>query len=249
MPQVFSAKMNVIARASIVAALAAAGILAVGRAYLYAFVVRNRHGSQRRAASAVQPPASRGRPGDRLPVLPYLGGALALCRHSAHEDLHELPFPDLGRQPDAGTGARELSHRSIAPLAPGLQPARIRLLRPQHPRPERHWLLDVPRADRRDALHLSSADAADGVVPRMPPQPGAADPPSRGSLQHPVPAARWTNSTWAASSSDNTASKILPPSPVARRVTDDRQKEPQCRTGRLRGASAVRRGKTVLAEP
>ncbi len=58
-------------------------------------------------------------------------------------------------------------------VAARLQPARLRLLRPQHPRPQRRRLLDLPRPDRRDAVHVPGAVAADGVVPGLPPQPGA----------------------------------------------------------------------------
>ncbi len=78
----------------------------------------------------------------------------------------------------------------VAPLASRLQFARLRLLRPQHPRAEGGRLLDVSRPDRRDALHLPGADAADGVVPRLPSQSGRERPPARRGVQHEVPAAR-----------------------------------------------------------
>ena len=45
MPQVFSAKMNVVTRASVVGALLLSGLRAVGRSYLHAVFVRNRHGA------------------------------------------------------------------------------------------------------------------------------------------------------------------------------------------------------------
>ncbi len=34
-------------------------------------------------------------PRHRLPLLPYVGGKLQLCGHSAYQDLHELPFANL----------------------------------------------------------------------------------------------------------------------------------------------------------
>ena len=64
--------------------------------------------------------------------------------------------------------------RPVAALAARLQPARLRLLRPQHPRPQGRRLRHLSRPHRRDAAHLSGAVAADGVVPGLPPQPGAA---------------------------------------------------------------------------
>ena len=65
-----------------------------------------------------------------------VGRELVLRRHAADQDLHELPFADLGRQRHARAGARQLPHRPVAALAARLQPARLRLLRPQHPRPQ-----------------------------------------------------------------------------------------------------------------
>ena len=173
MPQVFSAKMNVIARASIVGALGLlASALWVGLIY-----TRSSYGTGM-GVSVVQPV-----PFSHQHHVGILGIDCRYCHTSVeHSSFAGMPptktcmnchSPDLGRQPDAGAGPRELPHRPVAPLAAGLQSARLRLFRPQHSRAEGHRLLVVPRADRRDAVHLSSADAADGVVPRLPPQPGS----------------------------------------------------------------------------
>ena len=65
-----------------------------------------------RAAGAVQPCASRRRLGRGLPLLPHHGRDFELRQHSAHQDLHELPFADLEHEPHAGTGARQFPHRT-----------------------------------------------------------------------------------------------------------------------------------------
>ena len=66
------------------------------------------------AAGAIQPPAPQCRAGHRLPLLPYLGGAVELRGDSADQNLHELPLADLDERGDAGAGTRELPHRPVA---------------------------------------------------------------------------------------------------------------------------------------
>ena len=65
-----------------------------------------------RAADPVQPRAPRRRQRHRLPLLPHLGRGFVVCRHSADQDLHELPLADLLRQPVPRAGPRELPDRS-----------------------------------------------------------------------------------------------------------------------------------------
>ena len=49
------------------------------------------------------------RPRHRLPLLPHLGRGLALRRHPADQDLHELPLADLDQRRAARAGARRAS--------------------------------------------------------------------------------------------------------------------------------------------
>ena len=71
------------------------------------------------AACSFQSPAPRGRPGNRLPLLSHFGRDLQLRRHSAHQDLHELPFADLDQCGPAGAGPRKLQERQIAGVDAG----------------------------------------------------------------------------------------------------------------------------------
>ena len=43
--------------------------------------------------------------GNRLPLLPHLGGDFGLRRHSSDQDVHELPLADLDERAHAGAGA------------------------------------------------------------------------------------------------------------------------------------------------
>src|SRR5262249_11729684 len=52
------------------------------------------------------------------------------------------------------------------------RPARLRLLRSQHPRAQRRRLHDVPRPGGSDAAHVAGAVAPDGVVSGLPSEPG-----------------------------------------------------------------------------
>ena len=51
-----------------------------------------------RSTGAVQPPASCGGPGDRLPLLPHLGRGIIQRRPAADLYLHDLPFADLDQR-------------------------------------------------------------------------------------------------------------------------------------------------------
>ena len=114
--------------------------VAVGRLDPEPFVVRHKCWDRACAAGPLQPPASRRRPGDRLPLLPHLGGEFVVRRDAAHQDVHELSFADVGGKRRARTGTAELSDRRAAQVAPRLQFARLRLLRSQHSRAERDRL-------------------------------------------------------------------------------------------------------------
>src|SRR6185503_11074548 len=67
-------------------------------------------------------------------------------------------------------------------VEPGARSARLRLLRPQHPREQRRRLHDLPRAGRSHAADVAGALAADGVVPRLPSRAGALRPAARGGV-------------------------------------------------------------------
>src|SRR4029079_18321700 len=58
----------------------------------------------------------------------------------------------------------------------------------QHPRRQRGRLLDLPRPHRPDVPHLAGADAADGAVHQLPPQPGSVRATEGSVLQHAVAA-------------------------------------------------------------
>ena len=111
---------------------------------------------------------------------------VVLRRHAADRDVHELPLADLGRQPDARAGARELPRptsrsagtasttcptSSTSTTAIHVQQGR-RLRRRCHGRVDQ-----MPLTWQAQPLH-------DGVVPRLPPRPRAAPPAARGGLQH-----------------------------------------------------------------
>src|SRR5882762_7884184 len=46
----------------------------------------------------------------------------------------------------------------------------------------------LSRPRRPDAAHVSAGDAANGVVPGMPPRAGKESPPARSGIQHALPA-------------------------------------------------------------
>ena len=136
---------------------------------------------------------------------------------------------------DARAGARRATATDESlPLEPRLQPARLRLLRPQHPRPQGRRLHDLPRPHRRDAVHLPGALAADGVVPRLPPAARAPPAAARGGLQHangrPPP-----DQARARPRAGETvrAARHRASSPLARCATDEPAKEPRPRVADL----------------
>src|SRR5438477_68628 len=163
--------------------------LRAGRRLAPALAVPDRGGRAARAADPLQPQAPRGRAGHRLPLLPHPGGGLLVRRHPAHRDMHELPPRDLEGQPDARGGARELPQRPAARVDPRPRPPRLRLLRSQHPCRQGRGLRQLSRARRRHAAHLARGDAADGLVPRLPPPSRALRAPARARLRHGLAAA------------------------------------------------------------
>src|SRR5437899_2614635 len=163
--------------------------LRAGRRLAPALTVPDRGGRAARAADPLQPQAPRGGARHRLPLLPHLGGGVLVRGHPAHRDVHELPPRDLEGQPDARGGARELSQRPAARVDPRPRPPRLRLLRSQHPRRQGRGLRQLSRARRRHAAHLAGGDAADGLVPRLPPPSRALRAPARARLRHGLAAA------------------------------------------------------------
>ena len=108
--------------------------------------------------------------GLRLPLLPHDGRDLQLRQHSAHQDLHELPFADLDHQPHAGTGARQFPHRRIDPVDARERSAGLRLFQSQHSHQQGSRLRELPRKSGPDAAHLAGELAPDGVVPQLSPE-------------------------------------------------------------------------------
>ena len=118
--------------------------------------------------------APRQRPRPRLPVLPYHGGDLAECGHSADPYLHDLPLTDLDQCRNPRTGAAEPGRGQATALDRSLHLARLRLFRPQHPHCQRRRLHRMSRADWRHAADPESVDALYELVPLLPPRSSAA---------------------------------------------------------------------------
>ena len=132
--------------------------------------------------------------------------------------------------------------------------AGLRLLRPQHPREQGRRLHDVPRAGRSHAAHVAGAVAADGMVPRLPPQPRAVRPaaraPSSASTTHRPPNQLELGKRLVARVSDSEAHELLDVSPMSEpartrqtRVARRRQR----RRRRLADARGARRRSGVSA--
>ena len=103
------------------------------------------------------------------------------------------------------------------------RPARLRLLQPQHPRQQGRRLHDLPRPGRSDAADVAGEVAADGVVPRLPPQSGALRAAARGGLPRRLRSRRRTSSSSASAWSPNIRFRN---SRAARRATDEHATEP-----------------------
>ena len=99
MSQIFHHSTNTFARITIFGAVFIIGFPDVGVRGTRPVALRDAGRAGARTAGAVQPCASCWRAGHRLPVLSHVGGNFQLRRHSAHQDLHELPFADLDTSP------------------------------------------------------------------------------------------------------------------------------------------------------
>ena len=84
--------------------------------------------------------------------------------------------------PMLAAGARQPGDQQAAGLEPGPRPARLRLLQPLDPRPEGGRLRELPRPGRPDAPDVEGRADDDGVVPEVPPQPGASPPAERKEI-------------------------------------------------------------------
>ncbi len=99
-----------------------------------------------------------------------------------------------------GAGARQLPHRRTAPLASRLQPARLRLFRPQHPRAEGRRLLHLPRRIDEMPFTYQEPSLLMEWCLDCHRASGAAPPPARRGVQHEMRSSRPTSSSWDASS-------------------------------------------------
>ena len=99
------------------------------------------------------------------------------------------------------------------------RPARLRLLQPQHPREQGRRLHDLPRPGRSHAADVAGAVAADGMVPRLPPQPRALRAPARRGVPRRLRAAAESGSSSARGWSPSIRFRS---SRAARRATDER---------------------------
>ena len=151
-----------------------------------------------RAAGAVQPRAPRRRHRHRLPLLPHLGRGrpsfagippTKTCMNCHSQIWANSPLLEPVRE-SFRTGRAD-------PVDARPRPARLRLLRPQHPREQGRRLHDLPRPGRPDAADVAGAVAADGVVPRLPPRARALRPAARRRVQRRLRAARRTSSSSA----------------------------------------------------
>ena len=102
--------------------------------------------------------------------------------------------------------SRELAHGPVDRLGQGLRPARLRLLQPLDPRRQGRRLRDLPRAHRPDAARLAASDAADVLVPRLPPEPGEESAPARSGLHDGIRARGQRRGDWAGVSGTSTTS-------------------------------------------
>ena len=132
----------------------------------------------------------------------HVGGNGIDCRycHTSVEDSAFAGIPptktcmncharDLREQPVPRAGPHELRDQPAARVDARPRPARLRALRSQHPCQQGRGMHHVPRADRPHGADLAGEVAPDGVVPRLPPQPGAVRPPAQPGVLRRVPAA------------------------------------------------------------
>ena len=110
MAQVFHRSANTIARASIIGVVLVVSVLLWAALEMqrspYATYQMWRRPSRCPSAISTMSPAMAS-----TAATATLRSRIRLCRHSSHQDLHELPFADLDERADAGAGARELPHR------------------------------------------------------------------------------------------------------------------------------------------
>ena len=142
--------------------------------------------------------------------------------------------------------------------------ARLRVLRPQHPRRKGRRLLDMPRPGRQDAADAKAELAADGMVPRLPQAPRALRAAARRGLQHELrgarqPARAGTKARGRESHpEDDGLQRMSPMKPSsqarqrarvladARRTTGRQPRRARRRRVRVAAARAVRRGRAPL---
>ncbi len=74
-------------------------------------LLRHPSSHRTRTTGAVQPQAPRRRRGLRLPLLPHLGRDLGIRGDPAHQDVHELPFPNLGQTARCSSRCARASRR------------------------------------------------------------------------------------------------------------------------------------------
>ena len=148
MPQIFRPSSNTIARLSLMGA-PFPGVPAVDLPGLHALVLRHRRGHHPRAdrspsATSITSASWASIAATAIPrssTAPYAGMPPTQTCMNCHSQMwvgSDMLEPV----------ARQLPHRPIAALAARLQPARLRLFRPQHPRPQGRRLLDLPRPHR-----------------------------------------------------------------------------------------------------
>src|SRR5438270_263220 len=81
-------------------------------------------------------------------------------------------------------------------MGAGTPAGRLRVFQPQHPHQQRRGLLVVSRANQSNAAGIPGFDAADGLVPGLPSQPGSCAAASRSGFQYELAATCEPGGNW-----------------------------------------------------
>ena len=118
MPQIFHPSTNTLSRLTIYGALGRARTT-VSLLPDHAVSLPDAGSRGTSTARAIFPRTSCARAGDRLSLLPYLGGNVVIRGLAPDLHMHELPLADLGEQSDARAGADQPCGKQAAGMDEG----------------------------------------------------------------------------------------------------------------------------------